>query len=235
MDLAPLVRYLSGLTSLFFPVICKGCGKILESSRTVICGRCEMELPRTNFLKLNDNPVAQMFWGRIKLEYAASLFYYRKAELLQKLIHHLKYQGGKETGLYLGRIAGKMLKQTEMGSKINAIVPIPLHYRKQRIRGFNQTELIAQGIQEILFIPVINNAVVRAIFNESQTRRGRHERWQNVKGIFKMIDSVSLRHKHILVLDDVVTTGATIEAFCQTVQNVPGIKLSVLTIGYAVR
>lgn len=235
MDLTPLARYLTGLTSLFFPVICKGCGKILKSSRTVICGRCEMELPKTNFLKKKDNPVAQMFWGRVKLEYAASLFYYRKAELLQKLIHHLKYHGGKETGIYLGRLAGKMLKQTEMARQFDAIVPIPLHYRKQRIRGYNQSELLAYGINEITSIPVINKAVVRPEYNESQTRRGRYERWQNVKDIFRVIDQVPLINKHILVLDDVVTTGSTIESFCQSLRDVPGIKLSALTIGYADR
>jgi len=228
-----LNHYLSGFWALLFPSICKGCGTVLGSTREVICRSCESKLPKTNFCDTSDNPVAQMFWGRVPLENAASLYYYRKGELLQKLIHHLKYHGGKETGLYLGRLAGKILIRTNMIVGIDALVPVPLHTRKQRIRGYNQSELLAQGISDIIQVKIEKETVIRTIHSESQTRLKRFARWQNVKNIFKVIDHERLRNKHILVLDDVVTTGSTIEALCNTLYEVPGIKISVLTIGYS--
>jgi ComF family protein len=229
----PFSKYLSGFSALLFPSICKGCGEVLGSSRSVICRACESGLPKTNFVEDPDNPVAQIFWGRARVENAASVFYYRKGELLQKLIHQLKYKGGKETGIYLGNIAGKLLTGTNILRQADVLVPVPLHYRKQKIRGYNQTELLAKGIHEVTKIPVVSQAVIRTVHSQSQTRRGRFERWQNVEGIFKVINHQHLVKKHILVLDDVVTTGSTLEAFCHALEEVAGSKMSVLTIGYA--
>jgi len=228
-----LNQYFTGFWALLFPSICKGCGTVLGSSREVLCRSCESKLPKTSFLDDPENPVAQMFWGRVPLENAVSLFYYRKGELLQNLIHQLKYHGGKETGLYLGRLAGKILNETKLIKGTDVLIPVPLHPRKQRIRGYNQSELLAQGISDIIGIKVETKAVIRTIHTESQTLRKRYERWQNVSNIFKIINYKQLIKKHIWILDDIVTTGSTIESLCHTLQEVPEVKMSVLTIGYA--
>ena len=228
-----LQKYISGLSSLLFPVICKGCGESLSTPRTILCRACESELPRTCFEDMTTNPVMQMFWGRARLEFATALFYYRKAELLQSLIYHLKYKRGKETGIYLGAITAKLLNQSTILTSADGILPVPLHPRKQKIRGYNQAILISEGIQSVTGLPVHGDAATRTAHSDSQTRRGRYERWENVEGIFKVLSPELLENKHILILDDVVTTGATIEALCGALSTVPGIKLSVLTIGYS--
>jgi ComF family protein len=229
----PLQKYISGLSALLFPVICKGCGETLNASRPVLCRACESNLPRTYFEDISTNPVVHTFWGRVKLEYATSMFYYRKAELLQSLIHHLKYKRGKETGIYLGSLTGKLLNKSTMMESSDLILPVPLHVRKQKTRGYNQAALLAEGIRSVTQLPVLSNAVIRSVHSRTQTRRSRYERWQNVEGIFNVVWPDLLENKHVLIVDDILTTGATIEAMCQALSKVPGIKISVLTLGYA--
>jgi ComF family protein len=229
----PLQKYLSGLSSLLFPSICRGCGETLTTSQPTLCKACELDLPRTHFENIKSNPVVQTFWGRANLEFATSLFYYRKGELLQSLIHDLKYRNGKETGIYLGSLAGKMLKESSILESCDILLPIPLHPRKQQIRGYNQAGLLAEGFQGITEHPIHHTSVIRTVHSSSQTRRSRYERWQNVEGIFKVLYPQLLENKHVLLIDDVVTTGATIEALYQALSGVPGTKISAITIGYA--
>jgi len=230
----PLRKYLQGLSALVFPEICKGCGESPGSGRTALCRKCESEMPRTWFEKVPGNPVEQMFWGRAKVEFASSLFFYRKGELLQQLIHQLKYKRDRNAGTYLGQMAGRALLKENLAEKIDCIVPVPLHPKKQRIRGYNQSDVIAGGISEITKVPVNSDSVIRTVHSASQTRRGRYERWQNVEGIFKVVHPYLFQNKHLLILDDVVTTGATIEALCAAFSEVEKVRLSVLTIGIAV-
>ncbi len=176
----------------------------------------------------------QTFWGRVPLEFASSLYYYRKGELLSTLIHQLKYKRNKENGVFLGTMAGQILKSCEHYSSTDAIVPVPLHPRKERLRGFNQCALLAEGLSSAMELPRLDHSVVRMVHTQSQTRRGRFERWQNVEGIFGVSQPEVLQGKHLLVLDDVVTTGSTLEAFCRVLLQVPGVKVSVVTIGYTV-
>jgi ComF family protein len=227
-------KCLSGLSALLFPTLCKGCGESLGTSQSVLCRACEIELPKTNFEKIYDNPVEQIFWGRIKLEFATSLFFYRKGELLQTLIHQLKYKQGRAVGIYLGRLAGQMLLREGLCRKFDVIVPVPLHPHKQRIRGYNQSAVIAEGINAITQIPVNTDAIIRTVYTDSQTKRGRYDRWKNVQGIFKVIHPSQLENKHLLVVDDVITTGATLEALCSSLNSIPELHMSVLSIGLAV-
>ncbi|MFW6043347.1 MAG: ComF family protein [Marinilabiliaceae bacterium] len=229
----PFQKFIAGFSALLFPVICKGCGETAPVSGQVLCRSCEAGLPRTRFEKDAGNPVVQMFWGRTRLEFATSVFYYRKGELLQALIHQLKYKGSRETGTYLGEVAGKILNSTGLSKEADIMVPVPLHPRKEKTRGYNQSAILAGGISNVTGLPVLADAVTRTVHSDSQTRRGRYERWENVEGIFKVLHPDLLRDKHVLVLDDVVTTGATLEALCQELHKVPGIRLSVLTIGFA--
>lgn len=230
----PFKKFFSGFSALLFPVICKGCGETSPTSGQVLCRACEAQLPRTRFEKDPENPVVQMFWGRTRLEFATSVFYYRKGELLQNLIHKLKYKGSKETGAYIGELAGKILNNAEYSDEPDVIIPVPLHPRKEKSRGYNQTAILAGGINKATGLPVMDNSVVRTVHSESQTRRGRYERWENVEGIFKVLHPDLLQDKHVLILDDVVTTGATLEALCQELHKIPGIRISALTIGFAV-
>ncbi len=200
----------------------------------VLCRRCRSRLPRTGFEQSLTNPVMQTFWGRVPLEFAASLFYYRKGELLQALIHQLKYKRCQENGVFLGALAGQILKSPSRYSSIDAIVPVPLHPRKEKLRGYNQCSLLAEGISSVTGWPRLDHSVERLKHTPSQTRRGRFERWQNVEGIFGVVSPFELEGKHVLVVDDVVTTGSTLEACCHALLQVPGVRVSVLTIGYAV-
>jgi ComF family protein len=226
-------KYLSGIAALVFPEICRGCGEWPGVGRTALCRSCESKMPRTWFEKVPGNPTEQIFWGRAKIEFASSLYFYRKGELLQQIIHQLKYKSDKKAGVYLGRLAGRFLVKEALAGEIDCIVPVPLHPKKQRLRGYNQSEIIARGIGEITRLPVNTESVIRTVHSASQTRRGRYERWQNVEGIFKVLHPHLFQNKHVLVLDDVITTGATIEALCTAFAQVTDVRISVLTIGIA--
>ncbi|WP_462319075.1 ComF family protein [Marinilabilia sp.] len=228
-----LKKYLSGLSALVFPSLCKGCGTSLGTPQKALCRTCESDLPRTYFEKVPQNPGEQLLWGRTKLSFATSIFFYRKGELLQNLIHELKYRGGKSNGTYLGNMAGKILVRESLHEKFDLLLPVPLHYKKRKIRGYNQSEIIGDGITRISKIPMDKTSVIRTVHSDSQTRRSRYERWQNVEGIFKVIHPEYLEDKHLLIVDDVVTTGSTIEALYSALKVVPNVKISVISIGLA--
>jgi len=226
-------KYLSGLSALVFPSLCKGCGSSLGTKQKALCRVCESGLPRTYFEKVPKNPVEQVFWGRTRLEFATSIFFYRKGELLQTLIHQLKYKGSKNNGTYLGSLAGKVIAKESLPQEFDLLLPVPLHYQKQKIRGYNQSEIICEGINEVTQIPIDKASVIRTIHSDSQTRRSRYERWENVEGIFKVIHPHRIENKHLLLVDDVVTTGSTIEALYMALKKVPNVRVSVLSIGLA--
>jgi len=180
-----------------------------------------------------ENPVEQLFWGRCKIEAAAAFSYYNKGSRIRNLIHNLKYRGIMEIGSELGRIYGLVLKSSGYTETIDLIIPVPLHYKKQRSRGFNQSEIIADGISDATGIQVNNNAVVRSVSSSTQTKRSRYERWVNVEGIFKIADPELIRGKHILLIDDVITTGSTMESCINEILKTEGVKVSIAALAYA--
>lgn len=227
-----LQKYINGFISLFYPKLCLVCNSTLLGNEELVCTLCRYSLPETNFHKSPDNPVEQIFWGRVPIERATALLFFEKESPYRKLIHALKYKGRKEVGTHLGKLLGSKL--TDSGfSTIDGIIPIPLHKAKLRRRGFNQSEIIAQGIADILDVPLINNALKRKINISSQTRKGRYERWKNVDGIFECINPELVEGKQILLIDDVITTGSTIEAAAIPLSKIPGTKISVATLAYA--
>lgn len=232
LNLRPWLR---GFSELFFPRNCKGCSSSLLHNETYLCRRCISNLPRTGFETWNENPVFQTFWGRAPIEFASSIYYYRKGELIQQLIHSLKYRNNREAGLFLGRIAGRQLIKSKLYLKPDYIVPVPLHPKKLRTRGYNQSELIASGLSETLGVPVSNELMMKTKHTASQTRKSHYERWENVDGIFKTREQQAFENTHILLIDDVITTGATLEACCNALLTTPGVRVSILTIGYASR
>jgi ComF family protein len=181
-----------------------------------------------------DNHVAQLFWGRCYVEKAAAFSFYARGSRMRKLIHRLKYSGVKELGTELGRIYGSALKSSGFFSDIDVILPVPLHPSKQRMRGFNQSECISAGISGIAGLPLDTTCLERMVRTPSQTKRSRYERWTNVDGIFHVTNPDAIRGKHILLVDDVITTGSTIEACVGELLRYDNVKVSVVALGCAV-
>lgn len=220
--------------SLLFPRLCYACGNHLLRNENLICTECYVVIPRTNYHKLEDNPVAQLFWGRCMIEKAAAFSYYNKGSRIRNLIHYLKYKGVREIGYELGRIYGLSLKASGFTDDIDLIIPVPLHPSKKRIRGFNQSETISMGIADVAHLPLDVKSLARTIVSVTQTKRSRYERWTNVEGIFQVVDPLSISGKHILLVDDVITTGSTIESCTNALLKFEGVKVSVVALAFAV-
>jgi ComF family protein len=220
--------------SLLFPRLCHACGDHLLRNENLICTGCYVSIPRTNYHLQPDNPVAQLFWGRCLIEKAAAFSFYTRGSRLRNLIHKLKYSGIKEIGYELGRIYGGSLKSAGFTGDIDLIIPVPLHPSKKRIRGFNQSEFIGRGISDVACLPVDTSSLARITLSATQTNRSRYERWTNVEGIFRVTDPEAIRGKHIMLVDDVITTGSTVESCVNELVKVEGVKVSVIAIGCAV-
>jgi len=223
---------IEGFTGLFFPNVCACCSTGLLRGEECVCNHCLHELPSTNFYKEQDNPVAQIFWGRVMVEHATAGFFFLKGNKTQKLVHQLKYKGQKEMGTVLGREMGKHLRNSWF-NEIDLIAPVPLHPQKFRKRGYNQSEWIARGISEMLEKPIDSQTLIRRFYTETQTRKKHFERWENVNSGFGLVDTVSFEGRHILLIDDVITTGSTLEACIQAVLSAPSAKVSVAALAYA--
>jgi ComF family protein len=223
------------LISLLFPRICYGCGNHLLRNEDIICTDCYISIPRTNFHKVRDNPVAQLFWGRCLIEKAAAFSFYTRGSRIRKLLHNLKYNGIKEIGPEMGRIYAHSLRDSGFFVDIDMIVPVPLHPSKQRKRGFNQSEYISSGISEVAGLPVDLKSLRRISASDTQTKRSRYERWMNVEGIFEVSDQEVFRGKHVLLVDDVITTGSTIESCAMELLKIEDCKVSVVALAVSVQ
>ena len=228
----PLNEWTYALFSLLFPRICASCGTSLFASEEVLCRRCIQRLPATSFELLSENPVSQLFWGRCKIDNATSAYFYKKGERVQQLLHELKYRGNTNLGCLMGSLLGQHLLKPPYYQSIDYIIPVPLHPKKQQQRGYNQSEFIAKGIAEQMEIPVDTDSLKRIVYTNTQTRKGRYDRWKNVSGIFKVFNA-NIVGKHVLIVDDVVTTGSTIEACVNALNEIPGVKVSVATFACA--
>lgn len=225
--------YLDNLLELLYPSQCIACSERLNSQETYLCMNCWMDLPVSRFHHESDNKVAQLFWGRVKIEQATSYFQYRKGSRYQNLIHFIKYKGLKELGLETGKRFGAVLAESSSFSNISLVVPVPLHKKKEKKRGFNQSEWIAMGIGSALQRPVVANNLFRQIYTPTQTRKNRFERWQNVDGIFGVKNPAEFEGNHILLIDDVVTTGSTLEACAWELLKIKDVKISIATLAFA--
>ena len=233
--IAQLKNIFNSTLHLFYPHVCTGCGSDLLQEDNLLCLKCIHDLPHTDFADLTNNPVEKYFWGRIPLTAAYSQFYFSKEFLMQHLIHQLKYKGDTKIGFYLGEIMGTTLLQSNRFAAIDALIPLPLFADKEHKRGYNQATVICNGISSVMNIPVLSSAVIRQYATETQTRKHRTERWENVKSSFKVAKSVELSGKHLLLVDDVVTTGATLEACGNVILSATDAKLSIATLAYAAK
>jgi len=227
-----MVAVLNDILELFFPGLCITCGKKLITREKFICFDCEQDLPRTRFHSDSENKVAQLFWGRVKLENATSWLFFRKGSRYQKLVHCMKYKGMKEIGEEMGGMFGRELTASPF-KMVDLVIPVPLHPQKQRKRGFNQSEWIARGIAAEMGKPLSTGNLIRNLSNPTQTRKNRFERWQNVEGIFSVAGPELIRLKHILLVDDVVTTGSTLEASAVALLAAGVEKVSIATLACA--
>lgn len=223
---------LDGFAGLFWPNVCACCSTGLIRGEQYICSHCMYELPLTNFHIEHDNPISQIFWGRVMVEHATAGYFFRKGNRIQKLVHQVKYRGQKEMGAMLGREMGKSLRDSIFRG-IDLIAPVPLHPQKLRKRGYNQSEWIARGIAEMLEKPVDAQTLVRRVLTTTQTRKKRFDRWENVDSGFGLTNSDTFSGRHVLLIDDVITTGATLEACIHAVLSAPGTKASVATLAFA--
>ena len=228
--------YLEDLSRLFYPHQCIGCGYELYQRDQKLCSRCLKELPRTHYEKAIENHVFRLFTGRLRLERGASWLFFSKGGLTQKLIHQLKYRGNIALGVYIGQTMGTQLqKSSHWFDSIDVMVPLPLNKRKMAIRGFNQSEILCRGLHLATGLPVEEVAVMRTVHTQTQTKKSRIQRWSNVEHVFDLLDTGHLENKHALLVDDVITTGATLDACGQVLLKIPGLKLSVLSLAMASR
>ena len=225
--------YLHAFLELFYPRLCLVCGQKLISSEKYICLKCLLHLPRTNYHETAGNPMEQLFYGRVQVERATAYFDFKKGSSYQRILHYLKYRGMKELGEYLGAQFALEIRDSELLQSIDLICPVPLHPKKERKRGYNQSYHLAKGLSEKSGIPIDNHSLVRKQFSSTQTRKTRWERWENVESIFELTHPEAFDGKHILLIDDVVTTGATLEACAATIQKRCQARISVLTLAIA--
>ena len=221
------------LLHLFFPRLCLLCDEPLVEGEKTLCLSCLYSLPRTHFHKRSFNPAEQLFAGKTPVTKATSYLYYEKGGKVQQLIYAIKYRGEKDAGFQMGKLAAAELYKEDFFEGINLIIPVPLHPGRQRRRGYNQAECIARGIASVAQIPVDCRSLVRKRQTNTQTHKNVFERWTNVQDIFHVNTPQKLTGKHILLVDDVLTTGATIEACAQRINAIEGAHISILTLSIA--
>lgn len=223
------------LVHLFLPHTCAGCSNDVLDRDQLLCLSCINRLPLTAFHLYAENPIEKIFRGRLAITAATSLYYFTKDSVLQHLLHQLKYKGKREIGEYIGRRMGEALQDAPRFSTVDAMVPMPLYAARERKRGYNQAGLLCQGIAGIAGLPVLKDVIVRKTASETQTHKSRRERWANISGRFEVIRPEAVRGKHVLLVDDVITTGATLEACGHELLAGNDSQLSIFTTAYSSR
>lgn len=221
------------LTNLVAPKQCVMCGCRLAVGEDVVCTSCNLDLPRTNYHeKPYDNEMAKLFWGRMPVEKAAALFFYRARSASSRIVYSMKYLGHPEVGELMGRMAAVEFAKSGFFDDVDLIVPVPLAKKRQRARGYNQSMEIARGVSEITRLPIVADAVVRKSFNGSQTEMNRWQRNENVEDVFTLKDGSRIEGRHVLIVDDVVTTGATVISCANELRRCGDVKFSVMSLGF---
>ena len=226
-------QFLSDMVDVAYPDVCFGCGTPLADSENCICLSCLVQLGTTGMHTEEPNEVTDLFINKSPVVHGCSYFKYIKSGILQLLIHDLKYRGRPEIGEYLGRIAGQGLKKSGMFNDVDCIVPVPLHPDKLRTRGYNQSLMIAQGLSQILDIPIDTSVINKVVYNSTQTKKHRFERYLNSLNLFKAVPRPDVCGKHLLLVDDVLTTGATLESCINELKTIQGVRVSVFTLAQA--
>jgi ComF family protein len=217
---------------LFYPQLCAGCVDPLLKNEDVICLNCLWEMPFAKLHDIEDNMIEQRLWGKVKFEAATSMIYYNKNSRIQRLLYALKYHGNKEVGVKLGELLGQELRKSTRFSDVDVVIPVPLHPKKQQSRGYNQCDLIAEGMAIHSYDSIKDN-LIRTADNKTQTRKSIYSRWGNVRSIFELLRPEQLEGKHVLLIDDVITSGSTLEACAQAFAQCKDVKLSIAAVACA--
>lgn len=226
-------QWCNDLIGLLFPNLCNACGVALYHSEHLICTKCLYDLPFTDYHQYAENRVAKQLWGRLPLHAAMAMLYFRKGAKVQNLIHNLKYNGRTDVGVLLGNMLGERLKSANLYQDIDLVIPVPLHCKKYKTRGYNQSTFIAEGIAAQLEIGISEDHLIRTTSTESQTKKSRYNRYENMKDVFQVNYPEDIIGKHILLVDDVITTGATLEACAITLLDIGAAKVSIAAIAFA--
>ncbi|MBO4581635.1 MAG: ComF family protein [Bacteroidales bacterium] len=228
-----LTAFFKDFFHLFYPSYCCGCGTSLVNGEKVICLQCLQNLPLTHFHLQKNNMVEKTLMGRIPYERATAYCYFQKGSIIQHAIHQLKYKGNWEVGVILGEMMGQTLMESPDFANIDIIIPIPIHPKKQAKRGYNQSEMIGKGLQKSMHKPLDTTSFIRLKNTSSQTKKTRYSRWKNVEDIFRVIHPENLQNKHILLIDDVITTGSTLEAAAACLLRTNNVKISIACLACA--
>jgi len=230
------VRFLEDLLNIIYPRLCSNCGEALTKNEELLCFSCRSQLPRISFSDFLENELVDRFYGKLDIKYAAALLYFYKSGITQNIMHQFKYKGHLEIGVLFGKWLGFELVAQAATDDIDLIVPVPLHPKKQRKRGYNQSHHIAQGLSDITNIPTGFDLLIRVKYQKSQTQKSKEQRWQNVKDAFELLPikgKEGVSGKHILLVDDIITTGATLEACGRLLLENNAAKISIATIALA--
>lgn len=226
------MKILKSVFRLFYPELCANCENQLTENESLVCLFCRHDLPLTNFTDYSENKITKAFYGRVAIEKANTLLFYRKEGIAKKLIHELKYKGNEEIGNFFGNWLGEILKENNEFSTIDFIIPVPLHPKKLRQRGYNQVTKFGERVSHHLKKPFVENVLLRTSTSKTQTFKARFERFNNNDTKFEVKEATLLKNKHVLLIDDVITTGATLEACAKELQKIEGVKISILTMAY---
>lgn len=226
-------RWASDLIGLLFPNLCNACGTPLFQNENLICTKCLYDLPFTDYHIHAENRVAKQLWGRLPFNAAMAMLYFRKGTKVQNLIHNLKYNGKTDIGILLGSLLGERLISSPLYQNIDVIIPVPLHQKKFQVRGYNQSTFIAEGLSAKLNVSFNEHILIRTISTESQTKKSRYNRYENMKSVFQIQNPEVVTGKHILLIDDVITTGATLEACANALLENGASKVSIAALAFA--
>ena len=225
-----LKAWLKALTHIFFPDLCYTCNRTLMESESFLCSYCICKLPLTNYHLRTSHLLEQQFRGKFPYEKVTAFLHFEKDSIIQEMIHQIKYRNGESLGRWAGNLMAEEIISSGFFNNIDVIVPVPLHRKKLKERGYNQAEVIAQGVAEVCKLPINRQALQKVIYNTSQTKKGRYERWLNSEGAFKVTTPEDFAGKHVLLIDDVITTGATISMCAQCIRECAGVRISVLSL-----
>jgi competence protein ComFC len=221
---------INNLLGLFYPKNCLTCAKVLTKYEEILCFSCKIDLPLTKFSNIKDNETEKIFYGRVPIESATSLLHFSKKGNVQKLIHHLKYKNQQKIGILLGELMGEEILLSNRFDTVDCVIPVPLHPSKLKIRGYNQVTKFGQTLAQKLAVPYHEDLLIVKEFVKTQTRKNRFDRLNNLEKHFELANKGFPENKHILLIDDIVTTGATLEACCIQLGQTKNIKISIATM-----